>query len=343
MHDPQVLIVGAGPAGLAAAIELSRQGVRDLLVIDRDDAAGGLPRFCSHPGFGIGYLTIPRSGPVFAAELRRRVEAAGVRVLCGTTLISLEAGPVATVTGPEIGYRTIRPRAVLVATGIREANRGNRKVPGERPSSGILTTGLLQQLVSRGVPFPQVMKSVVVVGTEHVSFSAIWTARHAGLKVRMMIDERSTVSSFAAAGLLARLVGVDIRLETKLVSILAEDDRVSGIVVDERGLKEKVACDGVVFTAGWIPEVAALQAGPNLVEKGVVSVDSIGQTGLAGIFAAGNVCLPLKASGNCARQGQQAAKAIASYLVSPRPDPCSPKRNHNDSTANLAAQTVRPS
>lgn len=314
--DPEVLIVGAGPAGLAAAIELARRNVRDVLIIDRDDAPGGLPRFCAHPGFGIGYLAVPRSGPAFAAKLQRRVEEARIRILCNTTLIALDEGPVATIIGPEIGFQTLRPRAVLVATGVREANRGNRRVPGERPTKGVLTTGLLQQMVAREVRFPASMKSLVVVGTEHVSFSAILTARRAGLEVRTMIDDRKRVSSFTVASLLARLNGIDIRLETKLVSILADGDQVSGIVVDRCGTKQEIACDGVVFTAGWIPEVGALQAGPVPIEgaTGGIEVDSTGQTSLTGIFAAGNVRYPLKASGSCARQGRRTGVVIADYL-----------------------------
>lgn len=320
MHDPDVLIVGAGPSGLAAAIELNRRGIKDILVIDRDDAPGGLPRFCSHPGFGLGYLAMPRSGPVFAAKLLHRLETAGVRILCGTTMIGLGEGPAAIMTGPAVGYMILRPRAILIATGIREANRGNRTVPGERPTTGVMTTGLLQQMVARGVPFPPKMKTLAVVGTEHVSFSAIWTARHAGLKVRTMIDDKASIASFAAAGWLARLSGIDIRLQTRLVSIRAANDRVSGIVVERRGLKEEIACDGVVFTAGWIPEVAALHAGPVSIDgvTGGIAVDGLGQTGSTGIFAAGNVRHPLKASGSCARQGQQTALAIASYLESLR-------------------------
>jgi thioredoxin reductase len=316
MHDPEVLIVGAGPAGLGAAIELASRGIKKVLIIDRDDAPGGLPRFCSHPGFGIGYLAVPRSGPVFTTILVRKLETSGGRILCGTTLLAIGKGPTATITGPEVGYRTLYPRAVLFATGVREANRGNRVIPGDRPAAGIMTTGLLQQMVARGVQFPPYMKSLVVVGTEHVSFSVLWTARHAGMRVRMLIDERSEVASYAAAGWLARLGGTEIRLQSRVAAIEAVDDRVSAVVVERYGTRESVACDGVVFSAGWIPEVGALLGGPLDVDAstGGMVVDEQGNAGIRGFFAAGNVCHPVKASGACARQGKHVGTAIARYL-----------------------------
>ncbi|WP_051660849.1 FAD-dependent oxidoreductase [Bosea sp. 117] len=318
MRDPDVLIVGAGPAGLAAAAELTRRGVGDILVIDRDDAAGGLPRFCAHPGFGIGYLAVPRSGPGFAASLLHALEGSGVRLLCGTTMVSLDAGPTVTVTGPELGHRVLRPKAVILATGIREANRGNRLVPGERPAVGVLTTGLLQQTVARKVPFPAGMKELVVVGTEHVSFSAIWTARHAGLRVRAMVDERAAVASFAPAGWMARAFGIDIRLSSRVAAIRARDNRVAAVEIETGGRRETLACDGVVFTAGWIPEVAAIATGPIGIDRttGGVATDENGRTDLAGVFAAGNMRHPLKASGSCARQGRSVAATVASALSS---------------------------
>lgn len=177
--NPRVLIVGAGPAGLAAAAELTRSGISDVLVIDRDDSPGGLPRFCHHPGFGLEYARWPYSGPAFARKMLGQLQGTPVRISMGTTLLSLENGPVCEVMGPEFGYARLEPQVVIVATGIREANRGNRVVPGVRPPQGILTTGLLQQLVHRNVRLPSSLRRLVVVGTEHVSFSAILTARHA--------------------------------------------------------------------------------------------------------------------------------------------------------------------
>ncbi|SFV29504.1 FAD-dependent oxidoreductase [Hyphomicrobium facile] len=318
MRDPKVLIVGAGPAGLAAAAELTKRGVSDILIIDRDDAPGGLPRFCAHPGFGIGYSAIPRFGPEFSARLVRAVEDKNVRILCSTTMTALDNGPAVSITGPECGYRIIKPRTVILATGIREANRGNRMVPGDRPEAGVLTTGLLQQMVARSVPFPAAMKSIVVVGTEHVSFSAIWTAHHAGLKVRMMVDDGPRISSFRPVGWLAKAIGIDIRLRTHVAAIKARDNRVSGIVVDGPRGTETIACDGVVFTAGWIPEVAAVATGPVKVDgqTGGLAVNRAGLTNVPGVFAAGNVLSPLKASGSCAIQGRRVGLSVAKYLGS---------------------------
>lgn len=317
MRDPTVLVIGAGPAGLAAAAELARHGVRDILVIERDDAPGGLPRFCAHPGFGLGYLTVPRTGPVFAARLVQALDRKGVRIACGTTMVTLDEGPTVAVTGPEIGYRTLRPRAVVLATGIREASRGNRLVPGDRPASGVMTTGLLQQMVARKVAFPDGMKSLVVVGTEHVAFSALWTAHHAGLRVTTMVEERARVSSYAPAAWLAWAAGTDIRLESRIAAIRARNNRVAGIVIESGGKQEAIDCDGVVFTAGWIPEVAALIGGPVGIDAatGGIVVDEEGRANVARVFAAGNMRHPLKASGSCARQGRRVGATVAAYLA----------------------------
>src|SRR5262245_43921664 len=123
--DPQVLIVGAGPAGLAAARALVEREIDDVLIIDRDDEPGGLPRFCHHPGFGLEYARWPYSGPGFVRRLLADLAGARARLECRTTLLALKDGPVAEIVGPRFGHRELRPRAIILATGIREANRGN--------------------------------------------------------------------------------------------------------------------------------------------------------------------------------------------------------------------------
>lgn len=315
-REPDLVIVGAGPAGLAAAREAARQGIDDILVIDRDDAPGGLPRFCNHPGFGLEYAHWPYRGPRFAQRLMRDLARTKVRVDCATTLVALREGPVIEIVGPRLGYQRLRPRAVVLATGIREAHRGNRMIPGARPEHGILTTGQLQQLVARQVPLGPHIKRLAVIGTEHVAFSALWTARHGGYRVTSLIGEESTVRSFAPARYLASLFGVEIVLEAQVSEIVAQGNRVTAIRYEKQGQSATLACDGVVFTAEWIPETSALHDSGLALDanaRGPV-IDQAMRTNLAGVFAAGNMLRAIESSGWAANEGRQAGHMAARFL-----------------------------
>jgi thioredoxin reductase len=314
--EPSVLIVGAGPAGLAAAHALASQGIGNILVIDRDDAPGGLPRFCHHPGFGLEYARWPHTGAGFARRLLRDIAGADVRIACRTTLLSLRPGPEAEIVGPSLGLRWLRPRAVIVATGIRESSRGNLAVPGARAEAGILTTGQLQQMVARKVALPKHMQSVIVVGTEHVAFSALWTARQAGLRVTAMIGREDRIMSFALFGALARLCGATVLTGSSIREIEAQGGAVVAAIVDTPQGTRRLPADGVIFTAGWLPETAALAGGPVVLDPatGGPQIDQAMRTSSPGIFAAGNVLHGVESSGWCAKEGRHAGDMVARFL-----------------------------
>ena len=137
-----VAIVGSGPAGLAAALELRRQGVEGVAVFEREAEAGGMPRFCDHIGFGLRDLRFPYTGPDYAAHYRRAAEAARVPIYTSTAVTGWTGPKTLAVTGPA-GPQEIRAEAVLLATGCRERPRSARLIPGRRPL-GIFTTGSLQ-------------------------------------------------------------------------------------------------------------------------------------------------------------------------------------------------------
>lgn len=314
--EPQVLVVGAGPAGLAAARALIANGVGDVLVIDRDDAPGGLPRFCLHPGFGWEYAGWPYSGPGFAARLLRDIAGSRVRIECQTTLLSLRDGPVAEVVGPRVGLRQLRPRAVILATGIRESNRGNLMVPGGRAETGIMTTGQLQQIAARRTALPERLKSLVVAGTEHVAFSAAWTARRAGLAVSAIVGAEERVLSFPPLARLARLCGIRVMTGAEIREIATERGMTRAVLVETRTGSLRLPCDGVVFTGQWIPESAILAGGPVALDRrtGGPEIDQAMRTSSPGIFAAGNVLHGVESSGWCAKEGRHAGEMAARYL-----------------------------
>ncbi len=210
-----VLIVGAGPAGLAAAVELRRLGAGTVLVADRDDAAGGIPRHSQHTGFGARDLRRVLTGPAYARRYADAAAAAGADIRLGTTVTGWDGTPgggsplgggapgtdqYSVALTSSAGIETVAARAVLLATGCRERPRTARLVPGDRPP-GVMTTGELQRRVYlAGQRLPG---RALVVGAEHVSFSAMVTLAHAGAQVLALVTDRPRHTSYAAFGLAA--------------------------------------------------------------------------------------------------------------------------------------------
>ncbi|MBL8702845.1 MAG: FAD-dependent oxidoreductase [Alphaproteobacteria bacterium] len=311
--DASIVVVGAGPAGLAAAHALAQRGERRILVLDRDDAPGGLPRFCHHAGFGWEFTHRLETGPRFARRLLAALDPEAVTVIPRTTVLAVHPGPEVEILGAELGHQRLRPRAVVLATGIRERPRSARLVPGRRPERGVLTTGQLQQFVARGVAVGG--RRAVVVGTEHVAFSVLFTARRAGLAVVAMIGAEDRVMSYAGAAWAARLVGVPIHLDSSIEDIEG-DARVEAVIVRGPGGPRRIACDTVVFCGDFIPDAPLVAASGIALDRGTAGpiVDQFGRTSAPGVFAAGNLLRAVESSGRAAIEGARVGGNVGAYL-----------------------------
>ncbi|MEO8133579.1 MAG: FAD-dependent oxidoreductase [Betaproteobacteria bacterium] len=317
----EVVVVGAGPAGLAAAAALEDRGVRRVLVVDRDDAAGGLPRFCNHPGFGWEYTHRLDSGPGLVRRLLERLDRNVVTIATRTSVLAVrmanetgpEPGPELEIVGADCGHMRIRPRAVVLATGIRERPRSARLVPGRRPTQGILTTGQLQQMVARGVPVNG--QRAVVVGTEHVAFSILLTARHAGFDVVAMVGAEDRIMSYAGMALVARAMGMTIHLSST-VDDIGGVERVESVTLRGPSGRRSIACDTVIFSGDFIPDAALLQGSGIDIAATTCgpSIDQYGRTSAAGIFAAGNMLRAVESSGLAAIEGARVGANAAAYV-----------------------------
>ncbi len=315
-----VLVVGAGPAGLSAAAELRRLGVGSVLVADRETEAGGIPRHSWHTGYGLRDLHRVLSGPAYARALASAAVAAGAEVRLGTTVTCCAPGAGAsggfgvTMTSAR-GIETVGAGVVLLATGCRERPRTARLVPGDRPA-GVMTTGELQQRVYLGGErWPG---RALVVGAEHVSFSAVVTLEHAGARVVALVTEYQRQQSYAAfrAGAALRW-RVPVWTSTAVRRVVGRD-RLAGVeVADLRtGATRFVPCDTLVFTADWIPDhELARHAGLNL-DPGTrgPAVDTLLRTSAAGMFAAGNLVHAAETADIAALSGRHAARQIAAAL-----------------------------
>ena len=316
-----VTIIGAGPAGLSAARVLVAAGLRDVLLLERNPEAGGLPRFCDHPGWGVLDLHRFWRGPRYARELVNR--AAGAEIRTNTTVTALAPGGCVHVSSPD-GQAVIESRAVLIATGIRETPRGPRLVSGTRPW-GVTTTGACQEMAQAGqIPF----RRPVIIGTELVAFSALMTARHAGLRAVAMIEANTRITARRPGDLIARhLFGVPVLTDTRLVAIKGVD-RVEGIVVEHQGTRHEIACDGVIFSGAFTPEAFVARAAGLVIDRGSGGpvIDNFYRCSDPSYFAAGNILRPVEHSGMAAREGVLAAGAILKALGTglPRPDTAIP-------------------
>jgi NADPH-dependent 2,4-dienoyl-CoA reductase/sulfur reductase-like enzyme len=311
--DDGPVVIGGGPSGLAAAIELRRLGISPVSVIEREREAGGIPRHSDHTGFGLRDLRTVLSGPRYAGRYRDLAEAEAVELLTETMVTEWESRSLK-LTGPH-GRWEIEPPAVVLATGCRERPRSARLVPGSRPA-GVMTTSTLQQLVH--LRHRKVGRRAVIVGAEHVSFSAVTTLAHAGASVAGLVTELPKHQSLAVFRTGAALrYRAPVWARTR-ISAIHGAERVESVELTDldSGRTRSVDCDLVIFTADWIPDhELAVMAGCEL-DPGSLGplVDPALRTTRPGVFAAGNLLHPAETADICALDGRHVAAPVAAYL-----------------------------
>lgn len=310
-----VLVVGAGPAGLSAARALRRAGAGRVEVVDREHEAGGVPRHSDHPGYGLRDLRRVLSGPRYARELTGRAVAEGADVRTGVTVTGW-SGPLALDLTSPAGLERVSASAVVLATGARERPRAARLIPGSRPA-GVLTTGELQQSVH--LHGQTIGTRAVVVGAEHVGYSAVLTLREAGVEVVAMVTEHPRPQSYPAFHLGAAVrFGVRPLLSTRVAAIRGRG-RVEAVdLVRPDGGTRTVACDTVVLTGDWIPDHELARRGGIAVDAGTRGpvVDAAFRTDRPGVFAIGNLVHPVETADVCALDGVAVAGAVTGWLGS---------------------------
>lgn len=307
--EVDVAIVGAGPAGLSAAIELRRSGVGRVVVFERESNAGGIPRHTAHLGYGARDLHRITTGPRYAALLIHRAKRAGVEIELGRSVQSFADGRV--VTAGANGQAETIAQAVVLATGVRERPRSARLVPGDRPS-GVHTTGSLQQFTT--LHQQPVGARAVVVGAEHVSFSAMLTLAHAGCSVAAMVTALPRHQTYPLLRLAtAGRHRVPIHTGVDIAEIVGRA-RVEAVVLTDG---RRIACDTIIFSGDWVPDHELARSGglPMLpVAKGPI-VDDGWHTEQRGVFAIGNLIHPAETADVCALDGREVAAHVMDWLA----------------------------
>lgn len=312
--NPTVAIVGGGPAGLSAAAELAAKLPGEVLVIEREKEAGGIPRHSNHPGYGIRDRKSFLSGPKYAKKLVHEAVAAGARLWTSAQVTGWARPGTLEVTSPR-GLAEVTPKVTILATGARERPRPARMVWGDRPA-GIYTTGQLQNAVH--LYHQSIGRRAVVVGAELVSWSAVLTLREAGCKTVALVSQYPKAESYALFSGPGRILfQTKVITNSKVVAVEGRP-RVEAVVVEntQTGERSRIDCDTVVFTGDWIPDYELVWAGG--IKKDPVTgspvVDNMMRTSNPGVFAVGNLNHPVETADVVALEGRFVADQVLAYL-----------------------------
>ncbi|WP_319453894.1 MULTISPECIES: NAD(P)/FAD-dependent oxidoreductase [unclassified Mycobacterium] len=316
---PDVAIVGAGPAGLTAAAALAADGL-NVLVLEREAAAGGIPRHSDHLGYGMRDMRTFISGPNYARRLVDRAVSADADIRT-RSMVTGWSGSSLDVTSPE-GRHRVDARVVVLATGARERPRSARLIPGDR-CTGVYTTGHLQNLVHLG--HRTVGRTAVVVGAELVSYSAVLTLKHAGCHTELMTTTHPSPESYAVFNVAGRspYLGVDVATRTRVVRIIGKPHlRAVELEHLDTGARRIVDCDTLVLTGDWVPDnELARTAGLDMDAHTLGPVvDTALRTSRTGVFAIGNLLHPVDTADVAALDGHHVADPVRDFL-SGKPSP----------------------
>ncbi len=290
------VIIGGGPAGLAAAVEARRAGVQDILILERDSCLGGILNQCIHNGFGLHTFKEELTGPEYAARYIAMAEEEKIPYKLNTMVIGISRDKVVTAINREDGLMNIQAKAIILAMGCRERARGALNIPGFRPA-GIYSAGTAQRLMN--IEGYSVGREVVILGSGDIGLIMARRMTLEGAKVKVVAELMPY-----SGGLKRNIVqclddyGIPLRLSHTVVDIQGKR-RVTGVTIaqvgpDRRpipGTEEHYSCDTLLLSVGLLPE-NELSKGIGVAMSPVTSGPQVSdrlETSVPGIFACGNV------------------------------------------------------
>lgn len=318
-----IVIIGGGPAGLAAAVSAKKNGIENILVLERDHQLGGILNQCIHNGFGLHTFKEELTGPEYAQRFIDQAEELGVAYKLDTTVMDISSSKVVTAMNRTDGLFEIKAEAVVLAMGCRERPRGALNIPGCRPA-GIYSAGTAQRLINIEGILPG--REVVILGSGDIGLIMARRMTLEGARVKVVAElmpysgglKRNIVQCLDDFGIPLKLshTVVDIRGQKRLESVvLAEVDSHGKPIA---GTEEEYTCDTLLLSCGLIPE-NELSLGMG-IETGAVTngpvVNECLETNVEGVFACGNVLHVHDLVDFVSQEAAMAGKYAAEYVKS---------------------------
>ncbi|MBS5284928.1 MAG: FAD-dependent oxidoreductase [Clostridiales bacterium] len=296
MKEYDIVIIGGGPAGLAAAAAAKDNGTHSILILERDRELGGILNQCIHNGFGLHTFKEELTGPEYAARFEEQVYERNIEYKLNTMVMDISPDKVVTAMNREEGLFELKAKAVILAMGCRERSRGALNIPGYRPA-GIFSAGTAQRLVNMEGFLPG--REVVILGSGDIGLIMARRMTLEGAHVQV-VAELMPYSGGLKRNIVQCLNDYDIPLKlSHTVVEIRGKERLEGITlaaVDEKGrpipgTEEDYACDTLLLSVGLIPEnelSGSMGVEMNRITSGPVVNESL-ETSIEGVFACGNV------------------------------------------------------
>ncbi len=319
-NNIDIVIIGAGPSGMASAIKLYKSGIHSIKVFERNEKLGGILNQCIHTGFGIEYYDEEMTGPEYAFKMEQEFRKYNIPLELNTMVLDISKDKKVTVSSKKNGIQNYQAKAVIIVTGCRERTRENLEIPGTRPA-GVFMAGQAQNMIN--LKNYKIGKNVIIQGSGDIGLIMARRLKIEGYNVIKVLERLPYLS-----GLLRNKVqclddfSIPIEFNSQ-ISKISGKDRVDGVFVkkvDENfalidDSEEFIKCDTVLFSVGLIPEVeVGKSAGVNFSNHFNPDVNSKFETNIDGIFVSGNSLHIHDLADNASLEGEKVAQSVIEYL-----------------------------